>query len=156
MGVRNVGPPKISSSRQVEEENPQGRADDRKYLVCRKAHKILRAGGARKVEKRRPHSGGVRQPSSRRKRQCGFINTKNPGFVVSHKPRSDFCTPTRVDRKIMVVEVAWSPVPLAASSGAKEEELWPTEDVERKQSPPAVGCKCRWTPDTAPFIINGV
>ena len=37
------------------------------------------------VEKRRPHSGGVRQPSSRRKRQCGFINTKTPGFVVSHK-----------------------------------------------------------------------
>ena len=28
MGVRKVGPPKISSSRQVEEENPQGRADD--------------------------------------------------------------------------------------------------------------------------------
>ena len=93
MGVRKVGPPKISSSRQVEEENPQGRADDRKYLVCRKAHKILRAGGARKVEKRRPHSGGVRQPSSRRKRQCGFINTKTPGFVVSHKPRSDFALP---------------------------------------------------------------
>ena len=85
MGVRKVGPPKISSSRQVEEENPQGRADDRKNLVCRKAHKILRAGGARNVEKGRPHSGGVRQPSSRRKRQCGFINTKNPGFVVSHK-----------------------------------------------------------------------
>ena len=83
MGVRKVGPPKISSSRQVEEENPQGRADDRKYLVCRKAHKILRAGGARNVEKGRPHSGGVRQPSSRRKRQCGFINTKTPGFVVS-------------------------------------------------------------------------
>ena len=36
MGVRKVGPPKISNSRQVEEENPQGRADDRKYLVCRR------------------------------------------------------------------------------------------------------------------------
>ena len=86
-GVRKVGPPKISSSRQVEEENPQGRADDRKNLVCRKAHKILRAGGARNVEKGRPHSGGVRQPSSRRKRQCGFINTKTPGFVVSQKAK---------------------------------------------------------------------
>ena len=58
MGVRKVGPPKISSSRQVEEENPQGRAGDRKNLVCRKARKILRAEGARSVEKGRPHNAG--------------------------------------------------------------------------------------------------
>ena len=46
MGVRKVGPPKISSSRQVEEENPQDWAD-RNNILCAVRHARFCAPEAR-------------------------------------------------------------------------------------------------------------